>query len=514
MSDKIQLNRRDFLSTAGKGAAVLFGSGFGVSNTFANADGFHPDLDIALRATSAEIPIFPGDPTQVYQYKGRIIRGGSDALQNVEGGYLGPIIRAKKGQKVRIRFKNNIPEETIVHWHGLHVPSAMDGHPRDVIKPGRRFLYEYEVKNRAGTYWYHPHPHGHTGPQVNRGLAGFFLVSDDEEAGIPLPQGEHDIPLVIQDRTFDLNNQFIYPHDHDLNQMEPGFGFIGNTILVNGRPDFKLPVATKVYRLRLLNGSNSRIYKLAWDNGKPLVIIGTDGGMLGKPVTRNYVLLAPGERLELWADFSSYPVGTQLSLRSLPFDTGMMGGGPHWNEYGPYIHMPLGSPHSVFRVQVVRSEKESLVLPKTLTNIKRYNPTDAHNFYNPRTFRLSARHMSWTINGRTFQMEKVAGDEVVKLNSLEVWEFINDGGSGHMGRGMSMPHPMHLHGPQFQVIERRVVVHRGYVDNGWKDTVLLMPGERVKVLVKFEDYSGLFLYHCHNLEHEDMGMMRNYLVQA
>ncbi len=514
MSDVKRINRRDFIQTAGKGAAVLLGSGLGVSNNFASENGFQPDLDIALRATQSEVPILPGDPTQVYKYNGRVIEGGSDALQNVKGSYLGPIIRAKKGQKIRIRFKNNIPEETIVHWHGLHVPSAMGGHPRDVIKPGRRFVYEYEVKNRAGTYWYHPHPHGHTGPQVYRGLAGFFLVSDDEEEGIPLPQNEHDIPLVLQDRTFDLNNQFVYTHDHEMNPMEPGFGFLGNTILVNGKPDFRLSVATRVYRLRILNGSNSRIYKLAWDNGRPLVIIGTDGGLLRKPVKRNYVMLAPGERIELWADFSADPVGTQHSLRSLPFDTGMMGRGPFWNDFWPDTHHPLGSAHDVFNVQVVRSEKESLVLPNKLTTIKKYNPVDAHNYFNPRTFRLSGRHMTWTINGRTFQMERVADDEVVKLNSLEVWEFINeDGFGGHMGGGMSMPHPMHLHGPQFQVIERRGVRHHGYVDNGWKDTVLLMPGERVKVLVKFTDYDGLFLYHCHNLEHEDMGMMRNYFIQ-
>ena len=330
---------------------------------------------------------------------------------------------------------------------------------------------------------------------------------------IPLPRDEYDVPLVIQDRTFDRNNQFEYSSYHEMNPMAPGFGFLGNTILVNGKPDFELSVSTRVYRLRLLNGSNSRIYKLAWDDGKPLVVIGTDGGLLKKPIKRNYVMLAPGERIELWADFSSYPVGTDLSLRSLPFDTGMFGGEPFGNEFGPYDRMPLGSPHCVFRVKIIRSERESLTLPKTLTKINKYNPLKAHNYLNPRIFRLSMRHMTWTINGRTFQMESVAHDEVVKLNDLEVWEIINDDGFGRMGGGMSMPHPMHLHGPQFQVIERRGVMHRGYIDEGWKDTILLMPGERVKVLVKFEDYDGLFLYHCHNLEHEDMGMMRNYFVQ-
>lgn len=123
------------------------------------------------------------------------------------------------------------------------------------------------------------------------------------------------------------------------------------------------------------------------------------------------------------------------------------------------------------------------------------------------------RHMAWTINGRTFRMREVANDEKVRLNTLEVWEFINEGGGMGMMGGMNMPHPMHLHGMQFQVLKRRGVRHEGYVDEGWKDTVLLMPGERIRLLVRFGDYAGLFLYHCHNLEHEDMGMMRNYLIE-
>ena len=152
-------------------------------------------------------------------------------------------------------------------------------------------------------------------------------------------------------------------------------------------------------------------------------------------------------------------------------------------------------------------------MPERLSTIKRYTQADAVNGKAPKRFHLVMRHMAWTINGRTFRMEQVAAEERVGLNSLEVWEFISDsGGMGMMG-GMAMPHPIHLHGMQFQVLQRRGVTHEGYVDEGWKDTVLLMPGERVRLLVRFGDYPGLFLYHCHNLEHEDMGMMRNYLVK-
>ena len=180
------------------------------------------------------------------------------------------------------------------------------------------------MRNRAGTYWYHPHPHGITGPQVYSGLAGLFLVSDDEEKAAGLPTGEYDIPLVIQDRAFDNNNQLVYLSGQRMEQMT---GFLGDWILVNGQPDFILPVATHAYRLRLLNGSNSRIYRLAWQDGSPLTVIGTDGGLLEKPVYRRYVMLGPGERLELWADFSKYPVGSETALVSLPFDAGALAGG-------------------------------------------------------------------------------------------------------------------------------------------------------------------------------------------
>jgi FtsP/CotA-like multicopper oxidase with cupredoxin domain len=283
--------------------------------------------------------------------------------------------------------------------------------------------------------------------------------------------------------------------------------------MVNGHADFILPVATRAYRLRLLNGSNSRIYKLAWQDGSPLTVIGTDGGLLETPVQRDYVMVGPGERLELWVDFRRYPVGSETSLISLPFDGGMLGGGRMGRGMmGSGSALPHGAGFPIFKVSVNRREEATLALPKRLSTIKRYRPADAVNTDQPKKFYLEMRHMTWTINGRAFRMQEVANDEKVRLNSLEVWEFINEGGGMGMMRGMNMPHPIHLHGNQFQVLERRGVLHEGYVDDGWKDTVLLMPGERIRILVRFGDYPGLFLYHCHNLEHEDMGMMRNYLI--
>jgi FtsP/CotA-like multicopper oxidase with cupredoxin domain len=400
---------------------------------FVSAEGktgndFDPDLEISMISYRTQIPIFPGSPTRVWSYKGQVLKGDQARLINIDSSYLGPIIRVNRGEKIRINFINDVPDETIVHWHGLHVPAVMDGHPRFVIPQGKEYNYEFEVRNRAGTYWYHPHPHGRTGPQVYRGLAGLFIVSDDEEKAAGLPSGPYDIPLVIQDRLFDASNQLVYSSGNMWDKMD---GFLGDRILVNGQPDFNLPVATRAYRLRILNGSNSRIYKLAWQDGTPLTIVGTDGGLLEKPVDRKNVFLSPGERIDLWADFSSYPVGSETSLISLPFDVGMMGNGrmAHGKMGGRVLDnaqvLPNGAGLSILKIKVNRKEKAEFSVPQRLSHIERYNAKDAVNFENPRTFRLSLEEMIWKINGRTFEMEEVADEEVVQLGSLEVWEFSN-----------------------------------------------------------------------------------------
>jgi len=512
------ISRRQFLHIAGAVGTGLVSGGLGsllkVQPAAAQSkpnEKFVADLDIALKATPGQVPIFPGNTTGVWHFQAQVLEGEASSLVHLERSYLGPIIRVRRGQKIRIRFTNDISDKTIVHWHGLHVPAVMDGHPRFVISQRETYIYEFEIRNRAGTYWYHPHPHGRTGPQVCGGLAGLFIVSDEEEKAAGLPSGEYDIPLVIQDRAFDNDNQLVYLSGHPMERMN---GFLGDWILVNGQPDFILPAVTRPYRLRFLNGSNSRIYKLAWQDGSRLTVIGSDGGLLEKPVYRRYVMLGPGERIELWADFSRYTVGTETALVSLPFDAGMMGRGRR-GMMGTGAALPNGAGFPVLRVKVYRHEKNGQTLPQRLSTIQPYRIADGLNPRHPKTIQLLMRHMTWTINGRTFQMEATAPDEKVKMDSLEVWEFINEGGGGMGMMGMmNMPHPIHLHGQQFQVLKRYGVQHEGYVDEGWKDTVLLMPGERIRIQVKFGDYPGLFLYHCHNLEHEDMGMMRNYLVQG
>jgi FtsP/CotA-like multicopper oxidase with cupredoxin domain len=490
---------------------------------------FSPDLEFELRASAATAQILRGEATTVWSYTGKVLKGEAANLQAIPGSYLGPLIRARTGQRVRVTFTNDLPEdtqETIIHWHGLVLPEDMDGHPRFAVQPKQTYVYEFEVTNRAGTYWFHPHPHRKTGRQVQMGLAGLFLVSDEEEQALALPRDNYDVPLVIQDRTFDAGNQFAYLNggggmiggmDHS-GMMAQMMGFLGQRVLINGQPDYTLSVATRVYRLRLLNGSNARIYKLGWSTGQPLIVIGTDGGLLEKPVEKPYVMLAPGERVELWADFSGFEVGAEIALNSLEYSgpedpggmMGMMSGGPS-----------LGAPLTLLRVKVERAEAETLSLPQTLTRLERLDPASAVNASQPRPVALSLRNMIWLINGKQFEMRGVTPEETVKANTLEVWEIVNELNPGEMMDVNGMAHPIHLHGVQFQVVGREVLpelkagwdtVSAGYVDEGWKDTVLVMPGERVKIAMRFSAHTGLFIYHCHNLEHEDQGMMRNYRI--
>jgi FtsP/CotA-like multicopper oxidase with cupredoxin domain len=211
-------------------------------------------VEISVRAARASYDILPGGETRVWQYQGSLLKGPPDSLQTLPDSYLGPILHLRRGQTLKVHFDNQINEPSVVHWHGLSVPDEMDGHPRHAIEHGQSYTYEFPILNRAGTYWYHPHPHQRTGPQVYYGLAGLLIVSDDEESALGLPAGEFDLPLVIQDRSFDSHNQLDYSGN-------PMVGFLGERVLVNGQANYTLEVASAPYRLRLLNGSNARIYK-------------------------------------------------------------------------------------------------------------------------------------------------------------------------------------------------------------------------------------------------------------
>lgn len=528
--------------------------------------GFNADVELEFTAQQSTAAIMTSGPaTAVQTFAAKLLKGPQQTLVALPNNYLGPILNLQQGQKVRVYFRNNLTEPSIIHWHGLHVPQRSDGHPMYTIEPGQQFVYEFEVLNRAGTSLYHSHAHDLTAEQVYRGLAGLIRVTDRDEQALDLPNGEFDLPMVIQDRKFDSSNQLQYIHA----MHERMLGFLGDRILVNGKPDAEFSVKTRAYRFRVVNGSNSRIYKLGWEDGSPLVAIGTDACLLAQPETRPYIMLAPGERVELWLDFSGRPVGGKMVLYSLPFSgalPGMMDKMQNGGMGKMHSSLPQGAKFPIAVFKISEKVSDSPKLPQKLVPFQRLTEQDVDNPHNPLPITLAMQHMRPTLNGKSFSMDKVMDYERVKLGSIKKISINHNhdmqgggmkhggeessAGGGHrmgmmggmgghgnqsgehqgmgmmggggMGMMMEMAHPIHLHGQQFQILRRKAkmvkaddyaTVKDGFIDSGWKDTVLVMPGEEVEIAKPFEDYKGLFLYHCHNLEHEDLGMMRQYLIE-
>ncbi|MGZ5001530.1 MAG: multicopper oxidase family protein, partial [Methylomonas sp.] len=448
MSDSINRSRRRFFAKTGAGLMAwatmpgwlqaMEGMGNMPKMTPRKASpNFKPDVEVDLLCKPARVSILPGQTTQVQQYFAKLVKGPANTLTEIPGSYLGPVLRFEKGQKIRINLHNQLGETTVTHWHGLHVPAEQDGHPLYSIDSGESLVYEFEMLNRASMNIYHPHPHDITARQVYHGLAGAILVNDQEERRLELPSGEYEVPIVIQDRLFDDNNQLVYArHMHD--RM---MGFYGDRILVNGRPDFRLDVASRAYRFRVLNGSTARIYKLAWDDKSPITVIGTDGGLLETPVNKPYVMLAPGERLDIWADFSGRKVGTQLVLRSREFSgvlpmmaERMMGSGQmghrHAGMHGSSL--PVGSDYPIFSVKVTRQVSDSPALPNQLSTIKHYTLADTANPNKPVPVAISEAPMRMELNGRSYAYNDYLPSERIPVNTVQLMEIFHshDGEQG------------------------------------------------------------------------------------
>ena len=487
-------------------------------------------LDVAgplkLRATAASFPLLPGPASQapspflLYQ------------TDHAGQAYQNPILRIESGARFTASLDNALTEATIIHWHGLHTPARMDGHPRDTIAPGARYDYDFTVRNRGGTYWYHTHAHELTAKQAYHGLASFFLVEDDDQRklakALDLQLGVTDLPLVIQDKQFDAQGKLVYrPNAH-----ERMMGWLGDIVLTNLTPNAAHTVTPRTYRLRLLNGSNARIYRLAFVKGPddghalPFSVIGTDGGLIEKPEPVTEAFLAPGERLDVLFDAGQALAGETVFLRSLAFDPmeneGAAGGMGGMRSQGMSQMMagmgssrlPLGAAFNVLKLTVTAGERVVATLPTTLSEVKPIRTDGAAE----RKIELSMQAMRFLINGLTFRMDEIAFD--VKRGAVEVWRISNP--------AVGMPHPMHIHGFSFQVLERlnsppqwsataRFGKGRAVSDLGWKDTVLVWPGETVRIAIDFaHDFPGnqTYVFHCHNLEHEDAGMMINFRVLA
>jgi FtsP/CotA-like multicopper oxidase with cupredoxin domain len=411
--------------------------------------------------------------------------------------FPGPTIVSRSGRRTIVRHRNDLPVPVVVHLHGGHTPADHDGYPVDFIMPtaghpavddmarnsvvGQR-EYIYPMSQRAATLWYHDHRMGYTGAAVWRGLAGFHLVHDDEEDALPLPRGQRDIPLMITDRAFAADGSFRYPATETGGVTADYMnGVLGDVILVNGAPWPVLRTDAARYRLRLLNASNARRYRLQLHpqppGGSALVQIGSDGGLLARPVSHDFIDIAPAERVEVVVDFSRYRRGRQVRLV---------------NRLG------TGTTTEVMRFDIVGTDRsDDSTIPERLSeNLRALDPRHA---VATRTFLFrQGKRGAWTINDLPYQPGRPLARP--QLGTTEIWRFITE-----------FHHPVHVHLNSFRVLSRN---NRGpgRFDIGWKDTIDIRPAEAVEVLTRFTDYTGSYLLHCHNLEHEDMAMMADFVT--
>ncbi len=430
--------------------------------------------------------------------------------------YPGPTIEARTGMPINLTWRNDLRDQNgsfltshhlpvdlcphgsvdeavaVMHLHGLHVPAAFDGHPELTLSPGESAVYEYPNAQTNATLWYHDHSLGITRLNVAMGLAGAYLVRDSAEDALGLPAGDYEVPMIIQDRSFNVDGSIKYPemwHEH----------FFGNTILVNGKVWPYLDVDRGKYRFRWVNGSGSRTYRLHLSDGAPFHQIGSDGGLLEAPVQVTEVLLMPGERADVVIDFNGYPAGTMLELRN--------------DAPAPYPGtMSMDDVPNVLRFVVGGDVGHTSALPANLVPVDLPVAGDAaqvRDFVLQRETEMCSG-AAWRINSLGFHDIT----EMPQLGTAEIWRFVNRSG---------LAHPMHMHLVMFRVLDRQPfdVVNNvvtpsgppvpvGPTEAGYKDTVRVEPGEIVRVVARFESYVGNYAYHCHILEHEDSEMMRQF----
>ncbi|MGW4964752.1 multicopper oxidase family protein [Nonomuraea sp. NPDC004186] len=424
---------------------------------------------------AARIEIIPGTTTEVLGY------GGT---------FPGPTFDLRRGSRVTVAVRNELSVPTSTHLHGGVTPPGSDGYPTDLVAPGGGTKdYDYPLEQRAATLWYHDHRMDFTGPQVWRGLAGMALVRDEEEDALPLPRGDRELPLMICDRAFDEDGSFRYPsppesgHTGHMGGHMGGHmaavdgdymeGVEGDVILVNGAPWPVAEVTATRYRLRLLNASNARRYRLRLAPGGRFTQIGSDSGLLAAPVAHDELPISPGERYDVVVDFSACPVGTAVTLVNTLAD---------------------GPARNVMRFVVARRAADDTAVPAVLSRPPgRVAPVTTRGF----DFRRSAEGV-WTINGRPYRPGVPLARP--RLGTAEVWRLSSD-----------FHHPVHVHLAHFLVLARNGRAPAAS-DAGWKDTVDVRPYEVVDVLARFDGHRGRYMLHCHNLEHEDMAMMADFEV--
>jgi FtsP/CotA-like multicopper oxidase with cupredoxin domain len=400
------------------------------------------------------------------------------ATWGFDGDYLGPTLRAERGEEVVVNVHNGLPEETTVHWHGMHLPAAMDGGPHTPVTPGATWSPQWRIDQPAATLWYHPHPHGRTADHVYRGLAGLFLVDDPATSVAQLPHryGVDDIPVVVQDKNFSSGRL-------DFSSTLFGMGILGRSIVVNGTLAPYQEVTTEAVRLRLLNGSNARAYQFGFADGRSFDLVGTDGGLLAAPVRTDRLLLSPAERAEIVVRVRP---GERAVLRSDP----------------PALDTPLSrfvggdDGFDVLELRAAPILEPSPELPDQLVDAPVPPPDPSAP---PRTVRLSDQ----SIDGKSMDMARI--DATIAAGTTEVWRVSNVDGK---------PHNLHIHGVSFRVTAIDGAAPPAYL-SGWKDTVYLPPEREYELIVPFPSYpdpTTPYMYHCHVLYHEDKGMMAQFVL--
>lgn len=411
-----------------------------------------------------------------------LIDGQLTETWGLNGTYLGPTLRAERGDQVEVEVTNGVDEPTTLHWHGMHLPAAMDGGPHQMVAPGETWSPAWEINQPAATLWYHPHLDGKTADHVYRGAAGMFILDDDEarDAGLPDDYGIDDVPLIVQDKRFASDGSL----DHSAPFMS-NVGVLGDEILVNGTHDPYFEATTSLVRFRVLNASNARVYNVGFADDRPYWLVGTDSGLLEQPHETTRLQVSPGERAEIVVEVEP---GERAVLRS------------HAPELGasfPQDRFDGGD--DTFDLLEIRGADEvadSGSLPEALVEMDTPAEVDATT---TRSFSLS----NGRINGRTMDMGRI--DEVVEVGTTEIWEITNDHGT---------PHSFHPHMIHFAVLDVDGEAPPPHLQ-GWKDTVYVSPGSTIRVIARFEDYADPetpYMFHCHVLSHEDHGMMGQFVV--
>lgn len=442
----------------------------------ADADGNPNDAAATYNLTAdANVPVTVDTP--IGPWTTPMLRYNSLQLQ--------PVIKAKRGTTVTINLRNNLTEDTTIHWHGFKIPGDQDGGPDSPIAPGASFTYQFRIDQPAGSLWFHPHAEGTTATQVYGGLAGAFVLTDDItealETNKQLPASDFDIPLMIQDRSFGADNGGVRPLTYG-GMMGGITGMLGDYLLVNGVIAPALNVETRQYRFRLFNGSNARVYDFALSNGATFNIIGTDGGLLPAPVVTDHIRLAPGERSEIVVDFRGASVNDTLALVNRATNN--------------LVAVQFNVTNAVTDDVTLYSN-----LPADAEVYQRLTAADANR---TRSFVMNTvGMMRFAINGKLFDPNRI--DEQVAAGTTEIWEITNN---------TNMAHPFHAHAIQWQILDINGVAASG-IDVGWKDTVLVLPGQTVRFIGRFDPVvnTGLYYYHCHILEHEEAGMLGSFQIQ-